>query len=78
MRLTHDELVQRLKDCAESIIENAESIVGNEEFISGLTIELNIDSYDEAPTIILNREFVAENYINRLRDEFVLKKEEKK
>lgn len=71
MRLTKEELKQRLIDCAESVIENAESIVGTEEYLSSLTVQLSIDAYDEAPTINVDRDFIAERFVKRLRGENV-------
>lgn len=63
------ELIQRIKDCGQSIIDNAEKIYGDYEYSLGLTIICHpfgdIINQD-APRIVIEREFTPEKFIERL------------
>lgn len=59
MEEKREELIRQLKLCGASIVENAESIIGTEERLVGVTV--TIDFGDQAiPTINVDREFVPE------------------
>ena len=62
--MTHKEIIEIVKDVGQSIIDNAESIVGTEKYLSGLTIRININ-HSEIPTINIDRDFYPEGYIER-------------
>lgn len=50
------ELIRQLKLCGASIVENAESIIGTEEHLSGVTVRIYLD-FNEAPHINVDRDF---------------------
>lgn len=61
MEEKRDELIRQLKLCGASIVENAESIIGTEERLVGVTV--TIDFGDQIiPTINVDREFVPEGF----------------
>lgn len=56
---TREELVEKIKQCGESIIKNAESIVGNEKFLTNLQVTIYVNS-DEPIRINVDRDFYPE------------------
>lgn len=60
----HDELVRKVREAGESLIKNAESIVGSEEYLTSLYISIDF-SPNEIPTISINRDFIPEKTIQR-------------
>lgn len=68
--MTHEEYIEgevyKLKSCAETIIKNARSIVGDEEFQRELTVTIYLRPGD-VPTINIDRDVLPERYIKELR-----------
>lgn len=60
-----EERIQQIKDCGQSIIDNAESIYGNYDFPQGLKIIVSLEM-NEVPKITTVKSFIPENYIGRL------------
>lgn len=54
-----DEWIEYLKMCGESIIKNAESIVGTEAKLMDVTVTIHLN-HAEIPTINIDRNFVPE------------------
>lgn len=59
----HEGLIRKVRAAGESLIKNAESIVGTEKYIADLHITVNIDATDEVPTIDISRSFVPESCV---------------
>ena len=55
--------IKRVKDIGESLIKNAESIVGSEEYIVSINIMANIN-LDEVPSINISKDILPENSVN--------------
>ncbi len=62
----HEELVRRVRAAGESLIKNAESIVGTEENLVRLSISMHISDMDEYPEISINRGFVPERSVEEV------------
>ena len=60
MNKDHEEAVRTVRFVGESLIKNAESIVGNEELFQGLKIHVTIDPYRELPSVVIERNFIPE------------------
>lgn len=60
MNKNHEEAVRAVRFVGESLIKNAESIVGNEEFFQVLKIHATIDPCLELPHIVVERNFIPE------------------
>ena len=58
--------IKRVKDAGESLIKNAESIVGDEKYLCDLqiTIDLGIIN-EEVPNIEIRRQFYPEKTIEK-------------
>lgn len=54
---TRESRIEQLKIAAESIIKNAESIIGDEENQTDVTISISLTS-DSCPTININKNFL--------------------
>lgn len=67
MHCTRKEMIERVKDCGQDLINKAESIVGNFEYGTDLTITCYIgwkDGY--TPSINVDSSFIPESHIERL------------
>ena len=43
-----EEIIQNIKDCGQSLIDNAENIVGDYKYARGFTITCYVDERNEA------------------------------
>ena len=58
--------IKRVKDAGESLIKNAESIVGNEKYFYDLQIIIDLGIInDEIPNIEVRRQFYPEKTIEK-------------
>ena len=61
-----EKIIQNIKDCGQSLIDNAENIVGDYKYARGFTITCYADERDEAPYISADVDFYPEHLIDRL------------
>lgn len=61
------EMIQRIKDCGQFIIDNAEVIVGDEKYIRDLYLTCNIFDDRDAPIVTINKDVIPDNFIERMR-----------
>ena len=60
---THNqEFIDNLKYAAESIIKNAESIVGTETYLDSVSVSIDLN-WHEVPTVNVSRDFIPEEFI---------------
>ena len=59
-----DRYIEDLKDSANAIYQNAESIVGTEEYLSDVTVTIYIN-HGEATRVNVDRNFFPDNMIKR-------------
>lgn len=59
-------IIQNIKDCGQSLIDNAENIVGDYKYINGFMISCSVDKINETPYISVNVDFCPEHFIDRL------------
>ena len=62
MKTKNDERLEQIRQVGESIISNAESILGHEDFRSDLIIHATFHP-GELPTIIVERHFIPEGVV---------------
>ncbi len=66
-KLYRDELVARIKDAGQELIDRAEQMVSeNTDLISGFSIYLRLDTEDRIPSIEWSIEVINKNSYNRL------------
>lgn len=65
----HDEWIRQIREAGESLIKNAESIVGSERYLMGLDVSVNINANDEAPEITVMRRFMPDKFIERVMED---------
>lgn len=65
-----EEIIQRIKDCGQELINHAEDIANNYEYPTDLTINCYINWCDdiETPRINIETELIPERFIKRLRE----------
>lgn len=66
--LKDEDVIQNIKDCGQSLIDNAEKIVNSYKYRQGLTITCYVDEEDRAPYISVDTEFIPENLIKRIEE----------
>lgn len=60
-----EEIIQNIKDCGQSLIDNAEKIVGDYKYAKGFTITCYVDERNEAPYISVDVNFIPEKFIEK-------------
>lgn len=66
---SRDELIQQIKNCGQSIIDNAESILGNERYFMRLNVSFDILRLKaEVPSIEIKREFTPEKEFKQRKE----------
>ena len=63
-----EELVKRIKEAAQSLIDNAESIVGTEKHRQKIDITIDVDGIDRVPVITVRKDIIPEGYLDRITD----------
>lgn len=67
MFLTREEIIQNIRDCGQSLIDNAEKIATDYKFSKNLTITCWMDERDEAPYISVDASFIPEKFVERYK-----------
>lgn len=62
-----EEIIQNIKDCGQSLIDNAEKIVGDYKFAKSFTITCYVDEKNELPYISVDTDFYPEKFIERVK-----------
>lgn len=68
--MTREDFIQNIKDCGQSLIDNAEEIYGDYKYPNGLTITCYITEYNESrdvPKIVVEKGFYPEKFIERYK-----------
>lgn len=66
MTYTNEEVIQNIKDCGQSIIDNAEKIAIEYKYrLHGLTITCHVNEEDMYPYIEVNTQFIPEKFVER-------------
>ena len=60
-----EKLIQNIKDCGRSLIDNAENIIGNYKYLGEVVITCYPCDRDRAACIEVTNNFYPENYIER-------------
>ena len=65
--MTREDIIQNIKDCGQSLIDNAENIANNYKYMNGLTITCYVAECGEPPYISIDTDFTPENTIERCK-----------
>ena len=60
-----EEIIQNIKDVGQSLIDNAEEMVGNHKFLTDVTITCYVSEKGRPPYISVSTDFLPENWIER-------------
>ena len=60
-----EQTIQNIKDCGQSLIDNAEKIVNDYKFSRDVVITCYVNVRDEAPYISIDNSFIPEPFIAR-------------
>ena len=61
-----EEIISRIKEAGQCIIDNAESIAGTEKYPQKITITVDVDSLDKVPVVTVNKDIIPERYLDRI------------
>ena len=64
---TTEQLIEKVKNCGQSIIDNAESIVGDVKYQTDIDIMINIPMSGELPEITSTSRWIPEKEAESLR-----------
>ena len=64
-RLKDETIIQNIKDCGQSLIDNAEKIANDFKYHTNLIITCYPFDLDECPHIVVETGFIPENIIKR-------------
>ena len=67
MFLTREEIIQNIKDIGQSLIDNAEKMIGDYKYFRDITITCYANESNEAPYINIDTSFIPENFIERMK-----------
>lgn len=65
--MSKEETVLRIKEAAQSIIDNAESIVGNEKTRTNIVITIDVNNINQLPIVNINKELIPECFLSRIK-----------
>lgn len=60
-----EEMIQRIKDCGQYIIDNAATILGDEKYLRDLYLTCNFFDRNEPPYITINKDVIPDSFIER-------------
>ena len=60
-----EEMIQRIKDCGQYLIDNAETILGEEKYMRELYVTCNFFDRSEPPYITINKDVIPDSFIER-------------
>ena len=66
MILTREEIIQNIKDCGQSLIDNAEKMIGDYKFFRDVTITCYVNETDQAPYVNIDAIFILYNFIKSI------------
>lgn len=61
-----EEIIQRIKDCGQYLIDNAETIIGEEKYIRELYVTCSFFDISEPPYITINKDVIPYSFIERV------------
>ena len=64
----HEELIRQVREVGESLVKNAKGYVGDDKFLTGLEIHIELGVGDYFPEITLTRRSAPERTIERLNE----------
>lgn len=62
---SRENLIQNIKDCGQSLIDNAEKIANDFKYHTDLTITCYPTEHDQCPHIVVETEFIPEKIVER-------------
>ena len=62
-QVMREEYIRQVRYVGESLIKNAESIVGTEKYMGDLNLYISIAPNESAPTIRIDRTFLPEKFV---------------
>lgn len=62
-----NELIQRIKYCGQYIVDNAETILGEDKYIADLYLTCNFFDRSEAPYVTVNKDIIPDGFIEERR-----------
>lgn len=61
-----EEMIQRIKDCGQYVVDNAATILGDEKYLRDLYITCNFFDISEVPYISINKDVIPDSFVERV------------
>lgn len=61
-----EEMIQRIKDCGQYVVDNAAAILGDEKYLRDLYITCNFFDISETPYISVNKDIIPDSFVERV------------
>lgn len=58
-----EEMIEKIKACGQYIVDNAESILGTDKYITDLYVTCNFYDRSEAPYVSITKDVVPDSYV---------------
>lgn len=65
--MRREEIIQNIKDCGQSLIDNAESMVGSYKYLGEVTITCYVSERDNLPNIEVSNHLYPEKTMERYK-----------
>ena len=62
------EMIERIRDCGQYIMDNAETILGDEKYVRELYVTCNFFDESEPPYVTISKDVFPDNFIERIRN----------
>ena len=60
-----EEIIQNIKDCGQSMIDNADKMVGDFKYLTDVTVTCYVNERDRAPYVSVSTDFIPEGFFER-------------
>lgn len=65
MSKNREEMIKRIKECGQYIIDNAEKILGDDDYIKDIYLTCNFFDRSEAPYVTVNKDVIPSSFVER-------------
>ena len=65
MSKNREEMIKRIKECCQYIVDNAEKILGDDDYIKDIYLTCNFFDRSEAPYVNVNKDVIPSSFVER-------------
>ena len=65
MNKNREEMIKRIKECGQYIVDNAEKILGDDDYIKDIYLTCNFFDRSEVPYVSVNKDIIPSSFVER-------------